>query len=135
MMTSSPKAGSEAVTRGVRVRVTTQYLADQSSAMLKRWVFSYTIRISNESNRSVQLKSRHWVITHGDGHKEEVRGPGVVGEQPMIGPGESFEYTSGCVLRTPRGTMHGEYQMVTLDGDPFDATVAEFALETPHSLN
>ncbi|MCA9603216.1 MAG: Co2+/Mg2+ efflux protein ApaG, partial [Myxococcales bacterium] len=121
---SAPKPTSEATTRGVRVSVESQYLAEQSAPSQNRYVFAYTIQIANESSRAVQLRSRHWVITHGDGHVEEVRGPGVVGAQPHLSPGEAFKYTSGAVLRTPRGTMHGEYNMVDSDGEPFDVDIA-----------
>lgn len=130
-----PTVTSEAVTEGIRVRVRSEYLPQRSSVQKRQYAFAYTIRISNESGRPATLRSRHWVITHGDGEVEEVRGPGVVGEQPLLGPGESFEYTSGCVLRTPRGTMKGTYLMVTPSGEAFEAEIAEFALELPHSLN
>ena len=86
-------------------------------------MFAYTVRIANEGRQTAQLKSRHWVITHGNGQMEEVRGPGVVGQQPVLQPGEHFEYTSGCVLETPRGQMHGTYQMHTSDGKAFDAEI------------
>jgi ApaG protein len=126
---------SEAVTKGVRVTVESQYLPEQSHPMSQRYVFAYTVRIANEGDQIVQLRSRHWVITHGDGHVEEVRGPGVVGEQPRLPPGHGFQYTSGCVLTTPRGTMHGSYQMEPESGEEFDVEIAEFALEMPFSLN
>lgn len=126
---------STATTRGIRVDVRSQHLPQQSSPIRQRYVFGYTIRITNESDQPVQLVSRHWVVTHGDGHVEEVRGPGVVGEQPLLHPGTAFEYTSGCVLRTPRGTMHGTYQMVLQDESTFDAAIASFVLEAPYSLN
>jgi ApaG protein len=134
-LTSIPKVVSEAVTEGVRVRVRSQYLPERSSVPNRQYAFAYTIRISNESSRTVQLRARHWIITHGDGHMEEVRGPGVVGEQPLLKTGDSFEYTSGCVLGTSRGSMKGTYLMVTPDGEAFEATIAEFALELPHTLN
>lgn len=126
---------STATTRGIRVDVRSQHLPQQSSPISQRYVFAYTIRITNESDQPVKLVSRHWVVTHGDGHVEEVRGPGVVGEQPLLRPGAGFEYTSGCVLRTPRGTMHGTYQMVLEDDSTFDAAIASFVLEAPYSLN
>jgi ApaG protein len=130
-----PRTTSTATTRGVRVEVRSQHLPQQSAPTQQRYVFAYTIRITNTSEETVQLISRHWIITHGDGAVEEVRGPGVVGHQPVLPPGRSFEYTSGCVLRTPRGTMHGTYQMAVQGGEGFDAIIAEFALETPYSLN
>jgi len=126
---------SAAVTRSVRVSVKTEYLATQSAPRDKRYVFSYTIRIANEGTEAVQLRSRHWIITDGNSRVEEVKGPGVVGKQPVIKPGEHFEYTSGCVLETPRGTMRGTYQMVKQDGSPFDAEIAPFMLSLPHTLN
>lgn len=95
----------------------------------------YKVRITNIGTEGVQLVSRHWIITDANGHVEEVRGPGVVGYQPTLEPGESFEYTSGCPLKTPFGSMHGTYQMVTRGGDHFDAEIAPFALSEPHSIN
>jgi ApaG protein len=97
-------------------------------------VFAYTVRIANEGSEAAHLRSRHWVIKHGSGKVEEVRGPGVVGQQPHLEPGQHFEYTSGCVLETPRGTMHGSYRMQARGGD-FDAEVASFELAMPYSLN
>jgi len=94
----------------------------------------YTVQISNESSETVQLLSRHWIITDATGEVQEVRGPGVVGEQPVLAPGESFEYTSGCPLTTPFGSMNGTYQMVTSRGERFDATIAPFTLSEPHAL-
>ena len=98
-------------------------------------MFAYRIRISNEGTETAQLISRHWIITDADGHVEQVQGPGVVGEQPLLGPGSSFEYTSFCPLRTSVGTMHGTYQMVKTNGDGFDAVIAPFTLATPNALN
>jgi len=98
-------------------------------------VFAYTVRVTNEGTVAAQLKSRHWIITHGNGREEEVRGPGVVGQQPVLRPGEHFEYTSGCVLETPRGAMRGTYQMHRQNGEVFDAEIAPFELAMPHSLN
>lgn len=125
---------SVAITNGVRVSVSTAYVPAQSAPTQHRYVFTYTIRIANEGSQTVQLKTRHWVITHGSGKVEEVRGPGVVGQQPVLKPGEHFEYTSGCVLETPRGTMHGTYQMAGGEG-MFDAEIAKFDLSMPYSLN
>jgi len=126
---------STAVTQGIRVTVSTVYVPSQSAPTAHRYVFAYTIRIANEGATTAQLRSRHWIITHGNGKEEEVRGPGVVGQQPVLKPGEHFEYTSGCVLETPRGSMRGTYQMQTPEGKVFDAEVASFQLAMPHSLN
>jgi len=126
---------SEAVTRGVRVRVKSTYDADRSRPSQSQWFFLYTIRIANEGTDTVQLLTRHWIITDATGHVEEVRGPGVIGEQPILAPGESFEYTSGCPLTTPFGTMKGTYQMSTRDGERFDAQIAEFELSEPYTVH
>ena len=126
---------SEAITNGIRVHVTSQYAAEHSQPQQNRWFFLYTIEISNESASTVQLISRHWVITDAENHVEEVRGPGVVGKQPVLAPGESFEYTSGCPLSTPFGTMQGTYQMVTTDGSHFEVEVAPFALTEPYTVH
>lgn len=127
-------ARSEAVTQGIRVRVTTQYDPSRSMPQLNRWFFLYTVRISNEGSETAQLLTRHWIITDATGHVEEVKGPGVVGEQPILSPGQSFEYTSGCPLPTPFGSMRGTYQMVTTGGERFDARIAEFTLSEPTAL-
>lgn len=126
---------SNAITNGIRVTVSSNYIPAQSAPKARRYVFAYTVRIANEGTEAAQLKSRHWIITDGNGKVEQVRGPGVVGEQPMLRPGEHFEYTSGCVLETPRGSMEGTYQMVRSDGAEFDAAIAPFALMLPYSLN
>lgn len=126
---------SVAVTHGIRISVESQYVADQSSPRARRYVFAYTVKILNEGTEPARLRSRHWIITDGDGRVEEVRGPGVVGQQPHLRPGEHFEYTSGCVLQTPRGQMRGTYQMLRDGGEAFDATIAPFDLMLPHSLN
>ena len=128
-------SSSEATTRGVRVEVNARYSEEHSAPQLNRWFFLYTIRISNEGNETVQLLSRHWIIADATQAQEEVRGPGVVGEQPVLGPGEHFEYTSGCPLSTPFGSMEGTYQMVTSGGDHFDANIERFLLMEPSSLN
>jgi ApaG protein len=122
---------SSAVTLGVRVTVRSEYLPHRSSPEERRYVFAYTVVIANEGGERVQLRSRHWVITDGRGRIEEVRGRGVVGEQPLLDPGESFQYTSGCVLETPQGTMHGTYRMQRDDGTTFEAEISPFVLETP----
>lgn len=126
---------STATTDGIRVTVTAVYVPEQSSPRLRRYVFAYTVKIANEGAAPAQLRTRHWIITDGDGRVEEVRGPGVVGQQPTLRPGEEFEYTSGCVLATPRGEMRGTYQMFRPDGSAFDAAIAPFALTLPYSLN
>jgi ApaG protein len=119
------------VTQGIRVRVQSQYLPEQSSPTDERYVFAYTITISNESTYTAQLRTRHWIITDGRGGVEEVKGDGVVGEQPRLSPGQSFQYTSGCVLTTPIGTMHGTYRFWRDDGTYFDAVIAPFSLASP----
>jgi len=126
---------SEAVTRGVRVHVESEYAAEQSRPSQQQWFFLYTITISNEGSERVQLMTRHWVITDGTGHVEEVRGPGVVGKQPHLAPGESFTYTSGCPLGTPFGVMEGSYQMITDSGEQFDVKIAPFTLSEPYTVH
>ena len=121
-----------AVTRDIQVTVTPQYLADKSSPDQDRYFWAYTIEIKNLGDVTVQLKTRHWKITDGLGHVQEVRGPGVVGEQPVLKPGERFEYTSGVPLNTPTGLMAGTYQMVADNGERFDAEVPAFSLDSPH---
>jgi ApaG protein len=124
---------SHAETDGIRVSVESYYLAEQSSPRDDRYVFAYKITISNQSPRTAQLRTRHWIITDGRGTVEEVRGDGVVGEQPRLLPGQTFQYTSGCVLTTPIGTMHGTYRMWRDDGTYFDAVIAPFSLALPAS--
>lgn len=126
---------SIALTDGIRVTVTSHYVAEQSLPRARRYVWAYTVEIANEGSQPAKLLTRHWVITDADGQVEEVRGPGVIGEQPRLAPGEAFQYTSRCVLQTPRGTMHGTYQMVRNDGSGFDAEIAPFALRMPSELN
>jgi len=126
---------SEAETRGVRISVTAKYSPARSEPFRNRWFFLYTIKITNEGPETVQLVSRHWTITDGDNNLEEVKGLGVVGQQPTLEFGESFEYTSGCPLQTPFGTMHGTYQMVTASGEEFDAKVAAFTLSEPYTVH
>lgn len=121
-------ATSSAVTRGVQIDVESEYVADRSNPLNSRYFFAYHIRISNVGDETVQLLSRHWIITNAEGIKEEVRGLGVVGEQPKLYPGEHFDYTSFCPLSTPMGVMYGTYQMVTDTGEAFDATIAPFTL-------
>jgi ApaG protein len=122
-----------AVTRGIRVTVKPQYLADRSSAEDGRFFWAYTIEIANLGTVTVQLRSRHWKITDGQGNLQEVKGPGVVGEQPVLKPGERFEYTSGVPLTTPTGMMQGTYQMVADGGENFDVEIPAFSLDSPAS--
>lgn len=132
---STPSTSSSAETNGVLVEVQSFYLEEQSHPATRHFVFAYTITITNNGSEVVQLRSRHWIITNALGEVEEVEGPGVVGEQPVLSPGESFRYTSGAALPTERGTMRGTYQMHRADGAQFDATIAPFLLERPYSLN
>lgn len=126
---------SDTTTRGVRVEVRPFYVPERSSPRDGQYFFAYRVRITNAGEHAVQLVSRHWVITDGDGRVEHVRGPGVVGEQPVLASGESFEYTSFCPLPTPIGAMHGTYRMVTADGVGFDAEIGLFSLAVPTALN
>lgn len=119
----------------IRVDVTTSYVADQSNPGEGRYVFTYTITIRNEGSKAARLLGRHWLITDANGHIQEVRGEGVVGEQPWLRPGESFEYTSGAVLETPIGTMRGSYEMLADDGTRFEAPIAPFTLSIPRTLH
>jgi ApaG protein len=126
---------SDTTTNGIRIRVKTQFLPDRSSPADAQYVFAYHITISNIGSSVAQLISRHWIITTADGETEEVQGAGVVGEQPVLRPGEQFEYTSFCPLKTNVGTMHGSYTMVTPAGEMFQARIAPFTLAVPHALN
>jgi ApaG protein len=119
----------------IEVTVETQYLPDQSDPGAGRYFFAYRIHITNVGTVAAQLVSRHWMITDAAGKVEEVRGLGVVGNQPLLQPGESFEYSSGCPLPTPVGTMKGAYQMVAEDGTRFDAPISEFVLAMPRTLH
>jgi ApaG protein len=121
----------EAVTRGVTVRVSVNYLAEQSAPRHGRWFWSYHIRIENDGDATVQLLTRHWIITDGRGQVAEVVGDGVVGDQPVLDPGESYDYVSGCPLQTPTGSMEGSYGMVDVDGEPFDVQIPAFPLHAP----
>jgi ApaG protein len=123
----------ESVTRGIRVRATPQYLEDESSPEDDRFFWAYTIDISNEGSETVQLCSRHWRITDAEGRTEEVRGPGVVGKTPVLTPGTSFRYTSGCPLDTPSGIMVGSYRMTTETGEQFNVAIPAFSLDSPHA--
>src|SRR5262245_13194786 len=123
----------EAVTKGIRVRVTPQYLEEESDPDEGRYVWAYTIEIVNESSETVQLRTRHWRITDASGRTEEVRGRGVVGQTPVMVPGASFSYTSSCPLTTPSGIMTGTYQMTTGTGQSIDVAIPAFSLDSPHS--
>ena len=126
---------SQATTRNIQVTVNTSYVPERSQPAENRWFFAYRIRIANLGDNAVQLLNRHWVITDAYGHVEEVKGPGVVGEQPRLDPGEAFEYTSFCPLPTPFGTMEGSYEMETADGEVFHAEIARFTLSEPLAVN
>lgn len=123
-----------ATTRSVQVTVTPIYLEDQSAPDENHYVWAYRVEIANQGTETVQLVARYWRITDSTGSVEEVRGPGVVGEQPVLSPGETFEYTSGTPLNTPSGIMAGTYHMVTEDGDAFDAEIPAFSLDSPYQL-
>jgi ApaG protein len=122
---------SEAVTEGIRVGATAYFLPEQSDADQRNFLFGYTIVIRNEGNSPAQLQSRHWLIIDGVGRREEVRGPGVVGQTPRLEPGEAFKYQSFCRLKTAWGTMEGEYQMARDDGTEFEAKITRFYLAAP----
>ena len=119
----------------IRVQVATRFLDEQSQPTQNRFVFSYTITIRNRGAAPAKLLSRHWIITDGNGKVQEVRGEGVVGEQPRVRPGEEYQYTSGAVLETAVGTMRGSYQMLSEDGTRFDAAIPEFTLSVPRTLH
>ena len=126
---------SDTTTRGIRVQVRSEYDRERSSPRDSSYVFQYHVRIENVGADTAQLLSREWIITNADGEVERVKGPGVIGEQPVLPPGGVFEYTSFCPLKTNVGSMHGSYQMVTKDGEHFDATIAPFTLAAPNALN
>jgi ApaG protein len=122
---------STAITEGVLVEVKSAFVPERSQPERGEYFFAYTVRITNSGEQTVQLVSRHWIITDGDGRVEEVRGAGVVGQQPVLHKGQSFQYTSACPLATPWGEMRGTYQMVRDDGSGFDARIAPFELAIP----
>ncbi len=127
---------SNTVTRGVRVIVQPEYLPEQSAPDAGRWLFAYHVILRNEGTHTVQLLNRHWIITNGEGEVDEVRGAGVIGQQPELEPGAEFHYSSGCPLDTPVGTMHGSYEMRMVDDDErFDVRIAPFRLAVPTALN
>ena len=123
----------KAITRGISVTVEPQYLADRSDPARGQYFWAYTIEIANHGDAAVQLKRRHWIITDGRGQRHEVKGPGVVGEEPIIEPGEAFRYTSGCPLDTPDGFMVGSYDMIGEDGGVFRVEIPAFSLDSPAS--
>ena len=126
---------SDTTTRGIRIQVESFYDEDRSSPPENYYFFAYQVRITNLGQEKVQLVSREWLITDANGETQRVQGPGVVGEQPVLAPGDSFEYTSFCPLSTPVGAMQGSYRMVLENGDSFDAEIAPFALAVPHAVN
>ncbi|APF36321.1 Co2+/Mg2+ efflux protein ApaG [Chelatococcus daeguensis] len=121
-----------AETKGIRVTVEPRFLEDESSPRDGRFFWSYTVEIVNLSAETVQLKTRHWTITDGEGRSQEVHGPGVIGEEPILEPGESFTYTSGCPLSTAHGTMVGSYDMITQRGERFPVDIPLFPLDSPY---
>jgi len=126
---------SIATTDGIKVEVTSRYVPERSAPPEDLYFFAYKVKVSNDGREAARLVNRHWIITDAQGEVEQVHGPGVVGEQPRLEPGESFEYTSGFPLPTPRGSMRGTYEMWRDDGRRFKAEIAPFALEMPHTLN
>src|SRR6266566_1544633 len=126
---------SEAVTNQIRVEVLSQPSPENSRPQQGEWVFQYTVRITNQGTETVQLVSRHWIITDALDHVEEVKGPGVIGEQPVMAPGESYKYSSWCPLRTPIGVMRGTYQMLRAGGNQFDIEIAPFAMRAPQTIH
>src|SRR5262245_28270858 len=126
---------STALTRGILVEVKSEYIPERSDPQNQFYFFAYHVKITNQGEETAQLVSRHWIITDANGTVEEVQGPGVVGEQPILEPGESFEYTSACPLKTPSGQMEGTYQMVLQDGKAFDAEIAAFRLAPAYTLH
>ena len=133
--TFEPAPISEAITNDIQVEVLSRHAPENSRPQLDEWVFQYTVRITNRGSDTVQLLSRHWIITDALEHVEEVRGPGVVGEQPTLRPGESYKYSSWCPLRTPTGVMRGAYTMAHSDGTHFDVEIAPFALKARYTVH
>jgi ApaG protein len=119
----------------INIEILPTYIAEQSDPSSDHYVFSYTVTIRNEGKKSARLLTRHWVITDGDGQVQEVRGEGVIGEQPHLSPGENFKYTSGTFMNTPVGTMRGSYQMITDSGETFEAEIPNFTLAVPNTLH
>ncbi len=126
---------SDTTTRGIRIRVTSYYDSERSSPQEDYYFFAYQVRIENVGTETAQLLSREWIITNANGEVQKVQGPGVVGEQPVLPPGDSFEYTSFCPLNTAVGSMQGSYRMVSDHGESFDAEIAPFSLAVPNAVN
>ena len=131
----SPGPISDVTTHDIRVEVLSQYSPENSRPQDDEWIFQYTVRITNQSNQTVQLLNRHWIITDGFDQVKEVKGPGVIGEQPVLAPGESFTYSSWCPLKTPVGTMRGTYEMSTPEGNLFDIEIGSFGLKAKYRVN
>lgn len=121
--------------RGFQVSVETRFIAAESDPAASRYVFAYTITIANRGDATAQLLNRYWLVTNGDGEQQEVRGPGVVGNQPHIGPNESFRYTSACVLETAVGVMEGSYEFRAADGERFEVPIPAFSLAAPNAVH
>ena len=130
-----PTPISDAVTNAIRVEVLSRHSPENSRPVQDEWVFEYTVRITNQSAETVQLVSRHWIIADALDHTSDVRGLGVVGEQPILAPGESFKYSSWCPLRTPTGLMRGTYQMLRAGGEHFEVQIAPFALNARRTIH
>jgi ApaG protein len=132
---STEMVAPEKMAGTIRIETTCWYLAEQSRPDSGQYAFSYTIKIHNQGSQPAQLMTRHWLITDAEGHTQEVKGDGVIGEQPLINPGQSHTYSSGAIIETPVGTMEGNYGMVTSNGEKFDATIPVFRLAVPGVLN
>ena len=128
-----PRPNYEAVTSGIRVSVIPTFMEERSSPDENHYFWAYTVEIANEGEATVQLKTRHWIITDANGRREVVRGPGVVGQTPTLAPGQSFTYTSGCPLQTPSGIMAGSYQMQVAGGDMVNVEIPAFSLDSPYA--
>ncbi|BAW80442.1 magnesium transporter ApaG [Candidatus Nitrosoglobus terrae] len=135
IISNNPHSMEKVTPYKITVEVETAFIEEQSDSAAARYVFAYTITIRNQGTVAVTLLARHWIITNGEGQIREVRGPGVVGEQPHLKPGEQFCYTSGAMIETPVGTMQGSYSMVTEDGVAFEAEIAAFSLAMPGCLH
>ncbi len=132
---ANPGPLSDVITDGIRVEVMARHVPEQSRPQQGNWAFEYTVRITNLGDETVQLLTRHWIITDATGTVKEVRGPGVVGKQPSLPPGESFQYSSWCRLETPTGRMEGTYQMRSGKGREFDIEIAPFGLKAPYTVH
>ncbi len=126
---------SDAVTEGIRVEVLSRHAPENSRPQQGEWVFQYTVRITNQGTDTVQLMNRHWIITDALEQVQEVKGPGVIGEQPVLAPGASFKYSSWCPLKTPTGMMQGSYQMVRSNGEEFNVEIAPFGLKAAYTIH